>query len=80
MGKYEKIEGRPGERLDKFLVGDLELPYTRELDFNNIKHFLISFNEKVENPIEFGLSSANTEKLTDEEILAIIKNPPEGEV
>jgi len=78
-GKYEKIEGRPGERLDEFLVGDLELPFTREIDFDGIKHFLISFNEKVDTPIEIGLSSANTEKLSDDEILNIISNPPEGE-
>lgn len=75
-GKWEKIEGRPGERDDEFLIGDLELAYTSELEFNGVKHFLISFNDKVERPIEFGLSSANTDRLTREEILAIIDNPP----
>jgi len=75
-GKWEKIEGRPGERDDEFLIGDLELAYTSELEFNGVKHFLISFNDKVEKPIEFGLSSANTDRLTREEILAIIDNPP----
>lgn len=75
-GKWEKIEGRPGERDDEFLIGDLELAYTQELEFDGIKHYLISFNEKVSNPVSFGLSSANTDKLTKEEILAIINNPP----
>jgi UDP-glucose 4-epimerase len=75
-GKWEKIEGRPGERDDEFLIGDLELPYTEELMFDGIKHYLISFNDKVANPISVGLSSANTDKLTREEILAIINNPP----
>lgn len=75
-GKWEKIEGRPGERDDEFLIGDLELAYTQELEFNGIKHYLISFNDKVAKPISFGLSSANTDKLTREEILAIINNPP----
>ncbi len=75
-GKWEKIEGRPGERDDEFLIGDLELAYTEELEFNGIKHYLISFNDKVKNPVEFGLSSANTDKLTREEILSIINNPP----
>lgn len=79
-GKYEKIEGRPGERDDEFLIGDLELPYTRELDYNGITHYLISFNEKVENPVSFGLSSANTERLSEEEILYIIDNPPIEEI
>lgn len=75
-GKWEKIEGRPGERDDEFLIGDLELPYTEELEFDGIKHYLISFNDKVEKPVAFGLSSANTDKLTREEILSIINNPP----
>jgi UDP-glucose 4-epimerase len=75
-GKWEKIEGRPGERNDEFLIGDLELPYTEELTLNGIKHYLISFNEKVLNPVKFGLSSANTDRLSRKEILAIIDNPP----
>ena len=75
-GKWEKIEGRPGEREDEFLIGDLELPYTEELMIDGIKHYIISFNEKVANPVSFGLSSANTDRLSREEILSIINNPP----
>ena len=75
-GKWEKIEGRPGERDDEFLIGDLELAYTEELDFDGIKHYLISFNDKVANPVKFGLSSANTDRLSRAEILSIINNPP----
>jgi FlaA1/EpsC-like NDP-sugar epimerase len=79
-GRYEKIEGRPGERDDEFLIGDLELPYTEEITYNNILHYLISFNQKVKKPLSTGLSSANTERLTDDEILAIINNPPTEEI
>ena len=79
-GKYEKIEGRPGERDDEFLIGDLELPYTSEINYNGVTHYLISFNDKVEKPVAFGLSSANTERLTDDEILAIINNIPIEEI
>ncbi|GAB3218845.1 polysaccharide biosynthesis protein [Algoriphagus aestuariicola] len=75
-GKWEKIDGRPGERNDEFLIGDLELPYTEELTLDGIKHYLISFNDKVANPVSFGLSSANTDRLSREEILTIINNPP----
>src|SRR5450432_2712432 len=66
-GRYEKIEGRPGERDDEFLVGELELPFTREIILNNIVHYIISFNEKVADPVQFGLSSANTERLSEDE-------------
>jgi UDP-N-acetylglucosamine 4,6-dehydratase len=79
-GRWEKIEGRPGERDDEFLIGDLELPYTREVNYDGVKHFVISFNKKVEAPIKTGLSSANTERLSHEEILALINQPPVEEV
>ena len=75
-GSWEKIEGRPGEREDEFLIGDLELPYTKNIFFNNLEHFLISFNHKVDKPLLYGLSSANTEMLSTEQILSIIRNPP----
>jgi len=75
-GKWEKIDGRPGERNDEFLIGELELPFTEELYFDNIRHFLISFNDKCNNPIKEILSSANTKRLSKSEILEIINNPP----
>jgi UDP-N-acetylglucosamine 4,6-dehydratase len=76
-GRWEKMEGRPGERDDEFLIGELELPYTRELEFNGVKHWLISFNQKVEQPLAVGLSSANTERLSRDEMQRIIDNPEE---
>jgi UDP-N-acetylglucosamine 4,6-dehydratase/5-epimerase len=79
-GKYVKIDGRPGERDDEYLIGELELPFTREIVLNGITHFLISFNEKVKEPVQVGLSSANTERLSEEEIIQIIKNPPVEEI
>lgn len=79
-GRYEKIEGRPGERNDEYLIGDLELPYTEEIIYNNIKHYLISFNNKAKKPLAVGLSSANTEKLTEKEILHIIEDLPVEEI
>jgi len=79
-GEWEKIEGRPGERLDEYLIGELELPHTYEKEFDGVVHYVISFNEKVETPVKFGLSSGNTDKLSDDEILELISNPPEEEI
>jgi FlaA1/EpsC-like NDP-sugar epimerase len=76
--RYETIEGRPGERLDEFLVGDPELPFTEVLMFGRIKHFLIGFNQKVSSPLKEELSSKNAPRLTEEEILHLIDNPPDG--
>lgn len=78
-GTWHIIDGRPGERLDEYLIGDLELPHAQEEYFNNIRHYVISFNRKAERPVPIGLSSANAERLTQAEILALINNPPPEE-
>ena len=79
-GKWEKITGRPGERNDEYLIGELELRYTEQIIFRDIKHYLISFNNLSENPPIDILSSANAKKLSREEILQIISNPPVEEL
>jgi FlaA1/EpsC-like NDP-sugar epimerase len=75
-GSWQKIEGRPGERIDEFLIGELELPYTYETTFAGVPHYVISFNEKVAQPLTSILSSANTDRLSAPEILDIINHPP----
>jgi FlaA1/EpsC-like NDP-sugar epimerase len=79
-GRWQVIEGRPGERNDEYLIGDLELPHTEEVTFDGIPHYVISFNEKAAKPVSIGLSSANTERLGDEEILSLINHPPQEEI
>jgi FlaA1/EpsC-like NDP-sugar epimerase len=79
-GRYERIPGRPGERDIEFLIGEMELPYTRECPYNGIEHYVISFNEKVAVPLRSVLSSANAERLTEQEILQLINNPPVEEL
>lgn len=79
-GRWTQIEGRPGERIDEYLIGDLELAHAQELSYEGVTHFVISFNEKSSRPLTIGLSSENTERLSEQEILAIINNPPEEEL
>ena len=77
-GKWERIAGRPGEREDEVLIGDQEVPYTSEVAYDGLPHYVISFNEKSTAPIKGMLSSANTERLTDAEILSLLTaRPPE---
>lgn len=76
-GRWEQIEGRPGERDDEFLIGDMELPFASVLRIDGIQHYLISFNERVDNPVSEGLSSANTERLSQGEMMALIDGAPE---
>ena len=75
-GEWTQIEGRPGEREDEFLIGDLELPYTTEVDYGGIPHYIIAFNERAQHPLAVGLSSANTDRLSEAEILALIDSQP----
>ncbi len=76
-GQWEHIEGRPGERNDEFLVGESELEYCQVLTFGGVKHFLISPNTKVETPYPAIFGSKEAEKLTEDEILAIITAQPD---
>lgn len=76
-GKWERMEGRPGERDDEFLIGESELPFTREIDYDGIQHFIVAFNEKADQPLKIGLSSANTDRLSKAEMLALIENAEE---
>lgn len=78
--RWQKIEGRPGERNEETLIGELELPFTTEVSYNGIKHYVISFNKLSAAPPNSGLSAGNTERLNREEILRILNNPPHDEV
>lgn len=77
--RYEVIKGRPGERNEEYLFGEQELPYTRAQQYGDVTHYIISFNQKVNDPVTEVLSSGNTERLTDDDIRALINNPPELE-
>jgi UDP-N-acetylglucosamine 4,6-dehydratase len=76
-GRWERMEGRPGERTDEFLIGDIELPYTYEIEFAGAPYYVIAFNEKAICPIKVGLSSANAPRLTRLEMLNLLSSPIE---
>jgi len=73
--RWQQIDGRPGERDDEFLIGDIELPFTREVDFGGVQHYLIGFNEPSGVGMSRGLSSANTERLTQSEMAELVDAP-----
>lgn len=73
-GSWNKIDDRPGERVDEFLIGESELDYCDVIHINNLKHFLISPNTKVKTPFPSVFSSKEAEKLSEDEILEIINS------
>lgn len=73
-GKWEKIEGRDGERNDEYLVGELELNHSEEIIIEGTKHFLISPNQVSKKPLDKVIHSGNSEKLTDDEILNLLNS------
>jgi len=75
-GNYRKVGERPGESIDETLIGISELPYAREIVLDDYPHYLIAFNEKAPEAFPDILTSANAERLNDEEIMQIISNPP----
>jgi UDP-glucose 4-epimerase len=75
-GTWKRIEGRPGERNQEFLVGKLELPYTRSLEINGIKHYVISFNNKRETPLAQVVCSDSADRLSQDELKSLVLSPP----
>lgn len=78
--QYEHLAKRPGERKLEYLVGELEKPFTTEKIIDGVSHFIVSFNQLVDDPVEDILTSGNAERLTKDEILSIINNPPQEEL
>lgn len=77
---YERVAGRPGERHDEVLIGETELPFTSQQVIGGIKHFVLSFNERADPPLEGVPSAGAAERLTRTEMLNLLDNPPEEEL
>jgi UDP-N-acetylglucosamine 4,6-dehydratase/5-epimerase len=79
-GRWEKIAGRPGERPHEYLIGEPELLYTCRREFKGVPHFVIKFNEPVAQPLPAPFCSSDAERLSEQEMLDIINNPPAEEL
>ena len=72
-GKFIISKERPGERVDEFLIGETELPFTEKRIIRNINHYIIDFKKKSWKPLKEIISSHNCEKLNFLEIKKIIE-------
>lgn len=78
-GRWEKIEGRPGDRAYEHLIGESELEHAVEKVYDGIKHYVVSLNEKASKPLPAVVSSDSAERLTPAEISELIAAVPEEE-
>ena len=72
-GKYKIIGNRKGDRIDEFLIGDNETKNTYEIKSNNKIYYIIDYEKNFKNHIQSSISSANAKKLSEKEILKLIK-------
>ncbi len=79
-GRWEQIDGRPGERTHEYLMGEPELAYTTRVNFGDVTHYLTRFDKRVDEPLADVRCSADAEHLTEMEMLNIINAPPVGEI
>ncbi len=75
-GKWEKIEGRPGDRNYEALISEVETRFTTTQMINGILHYVITFNKEQNNCLKEAVTSDNAERLTKQELLNIITKPP----
>lgn len=75
-GRWERTDGRPGERDDEFLIGELEIPFAEEINLDGAQYYAISFNRRAVRSPAVVLSSANAERLSENEIDSLIDRVP----
>lgn len=73
---WKKIQERPGDKIDEVLIGDIELPFTKEIEVGGRPHYLLRFNQRVDNPLTKEVSSANADRLGAQEIRTLITETP----
>lgn len=78
-GSWERIARRPGDRDDESIMGEAERPYARVAEYNGAKHYVIAFDQRAKAVLDDGMSSADAPRMSDEEIRAILNNPPSAE-
>jgi UDP-glucose 4-epimerase len=76
-GRWEQSEGRPGERNDEYLVGEIELEYSTKEDINGVSHYIISPNTKSNKKLTQVFHSGNSPRLSKEEIISLILAKPD---
>lgn len=72
-GSYRVIQGRKGDRLDEYLIGNNEINNTYINKDKKKIYYIIDFNKKALRPIKKIISSQNSKKLSEKEIVDLLE-------
>lgn len=75
-GRWEQLESLPGDKEHEILIGDLELPYCREVDFGGRPYYVLSFNDGVQDPPSEAVTTETAEALSSDEITQLVSWVP----
>ena len=75
---YEEISARPGDKLDEVLIGKIELPHVQQVEIAGKGYYFIDFYKKFQNDLTDEVSSFNTERLDEKEMLHLITIKPDS--
>ena len=77
--EWTKVDGRPGDRPEEYLIGDSECRSTLTTDVDGLTHYVITPNAILDDPLPEAVSSRKVPQLTNDEIRQILLNPPPPE-
>ena len=72
-GTYKVIKGRKGDRLDEYLIGMNEIKYTYIKRKKKKIYYIIDFNKNSTKPLKNIISSQNSKKLSEKELLKLLE-------
>jgi hypothetical protein len=75
-GDWVEVAGRPGDKPDESLVGELEAPMTREVKLDGVAHCLLGFGGRVEGGLAGPLSTRDAPRLSRAEMQALVTHEP----
>tara|TARA_B100000575_G_scaffold120605_1_gene95985 strand:+ start:274 stop:1218 length:945 start_codon:yes stop_codon:yes gene_type:complete len=72
-GTYKIIKGRKGDRFDEYLIGNNEIEHTYKIKIKNKIYYIVDPNKKVSNSVRTIISSKNSKKHNERELLELLK-------
>ena len=72
-GSYKTIQGRKGDRLDEYLIGNNELKNTYIVKDKKKIYYIVDYNKNASKPLKNIISSQNSKKLNEKDLLNLLK-------